>query len=200
MSDVSLLPRTFYEREPAEVAPSLLGKLLIRKVSRKVLIGRIVEVEAYLGADDPAAHAFAGLTARNSVLFGPAGHAYVYFIYGMHYCLNFSCEPEGQAGCVLLRAIEPISGLEEMARRRGLPRGIAPRRLASGPGRLCQALEITRTAINGVDVTHRDSPLQVGDDGFDSAEIIATPRIGIRKAADRPLRFLLKGNVYVSSR
>jgi DNA-3-methyladenine glycosylase len=159
-----------------------------------------VEVEAYLGSQDPAAHAYAGLTARNSVIFGPAGHAYVYFIYGMYYCLNFSCEPEGQAGCVLLRAIEPISGSEEMARLRGLPKGIAPCRLTSGPGRLCQALEITRSAINGVDITQPDSPLQVGDDGFDPAEIVATPRIGIRKAADLPLRFLLKGNLCVSGK
>ncbi len=200
MPDVSLLPRTFYEREPLKVARNLLGKLLIRKLSRKKLIGRIVEVEAYLGANDPAAHAYAGLTARNAVLFGPAGHAYVYFIYGMYYCLNFSCEPEGQAGCVLLRAIEPISGLEEMARRRGLPKNSAPRRLTSGPGKLCQALDITRSNINGVDVTQPESPLQVADDGFDPEEIVATPRIGIRKAADLPLRFLLKDNLCVSGR
>jgi DNA-3-methyladenine glycosylase len=200
MSDVSLLPRTFYEREPSKVARELLGKLLIRKLSRKKLVGRIVEVEAYLGAKDPAAHAYAGLTARNAVLFGPAGHAYVYFIYGMYYCLNFSCEPEGQAGCVLLRALEPVSGLEEMARRRGLPKNSAPRRFASGPGKLCQALDITRSEINGMDVTQPDSPLQVADDGFDPEEILATPRIGIRKAADLPLRFLLKGNPSVSGR
>lgn len=200
MLDVSLLPRTFYEREPSEVAQALLGKLLIRKIARKKLVGRIVEVEAYLGSKDPAAHAYAGLTARNAVLFGPAGHAYVYFIYGMHYCLNFSCEPEGQAGCVLLRAIEPVSGLEEMARLRGLPKHVPPRQLASGPGRLCQALDITRHAINGIDVTQPKSPLQVADDGFDPKEIIATPRIGIRKAADMPLRFLLKGNLHISGR
>jgi DNA-3-methyladenine glycosylase len=200
MPDVSLLPRTFYERKPAEVAKALLGKVLIRKISRKVLMARIVEVEAYLGSQDPAAHAYAGLTARNAILFGPAGHAYVYFIYGMYYCLNFSCEPEGQAGCVLLRALEPIRGLEEMARQRGLPKSSAPCRLTSGPGRLCQALGITRSAINGVDVTQSDSPLQVGEDGFDPAEVVATPRIGIRKAADLPLRFLLKGNVCVSGK
>lgn len=200
MPDVSLLPRTFYECEPVKVARNLIGKLLIRKLSRKKLIGRIVEVEAYLGAKDPAAHAYAGLTARNAVLFGPAGHAYVYFIYGMYYCLNFSCEPEGQAGCVLLRAIEPISGLEEMAKRRGLPKNSAPHRLTSGPGKLCQALDITRSNINGVDVTQPGSPLQIEDDGFDPGEIVATPRIGIRKAADLPLRFLLKGNPCVSGR
>src|SRR6266568_763871 len=153
MADVSLLPRTFYEREPSEVAPALLGKLLIRKLRKKILVGRIVEVEAYLGNADPAAHAYAGMTARNAVLFGPAGHAYVYFIYGMYYCLNFSCEPKGMAGCVLLRAIEPISGLEEMARLRRVPLKGAPGRLTGGPGKLCQALDITRSAINGVDVT-----------------------------------------------
>ncbi len=200
MADVSLLPRTFYEREPSEVAPALLGKLLIRKLRKKILVGRIVEVEAYLGNADPAAHAYAGMTARNAVLFGPAGHAYVYFIYGMYYCLNFSCEPKGMAGCVLLRAIEPISGLEEMARLRRVPLKGAPGRLTGGPGKLCQALDITRSAINGVDVTQPDSPLQVADDGLDPREIVATPRIGIRKAADLPLRFLLKGHHCVSGR
>lgn len=200
MADVSVLPRTFYEREPSEVAPALLGKLLIRKLRRKILVGRIVEVEAYLGSADPAAHAYAGITARNAVLFGPAGHAYVYFIYGMYYCLNFSCEPEGQAGCVLLRAIEPISGLEEMARLRGIPLKGPHRNLTGGPGKLCQALDITRSGINGLDITQPDSPLRVADDGFDPQEIVATPRIGIRKAADLPLRFLLKDNHCVSGR
>lgn len=164
-------------------------------------MGRIVEVEAYLGAKDPAAHAFAGLTPRNAVLFGPAGHAYVYFIYGMYFCLNFSCEPEGQAGCVLIRALEPVQGMEEMARRRKLAaKESTLHKLASGPGKLCQALDITREAINGIDVTQKESVLQVADDGFVAGAITAGPRIGIRKAAELPLRFCLKGNLCLSVR
>ena len=120
------------------------------------LQGRIVEVEAYLGAGDLAAHAAAGNTARNSVLWGPPGHAYVYFIYGVHYCLNISCLPDGDAGCVLIRALEPVNGIAEMAKARGLadldltsPRDL--RKLASGPGKLCEALAITRPRDNGKD-------------------------------------------------
>src|SRR5215510_8224934 len=115
-----LLPRSFFNRDPRVVARELLGKLVVRKDGRKVLAGRIVEVEAYLGANDLAAHAAAGRTARNQVLWGPPGHAYVYFIYGVHYCLNISCLPDGQAGCVLIRALEPVAGLEQMARSRKL--------------------------------------------------------------------------------
>ncbi|MGC8549689.1 MAG: DNA-3-methyladenine glycosylase [Acidobacteriaceae bacterium] len=191
----------FFLAPPDRVARRLLGKLLIRqpdKPSDEPTIGRIVEVEAYFGVNDPAAHAFAGKTARNAVLFGPPGRAYVYFIYGMHYCLNVSCEPEGHAGCVLIRALQPLAGLTTMARRRNLTPSAQPRLLASGPGRLCQALAITRAAHNGLDLTHPDSPLTLADDGFPPHPIDATPRIGIRHAADRPLRFTLRGNPFVS--
>src|SRR5260370_13983511 len=147
------LPRPFFTRDPRRVAGELLGKLIVRKQGRKVLAGRIVEVEAYLGADDLAAHAAAGRTSRNEVLWGPPGHAYVSFIYGVHYCLNISCLPEGEAGCVLIRALEPVCGLELMAPGRGLkdlnlesPRDL--RKLFSGPRRLCQALSITRQRDN----------------------------------------------------
>src|SRR6185312_909373 len=109
-----LVAREFFNRDPREVCPELLGKIIVRREGRKNVAGRIVEVEAYLGADDAAAHAAAGRTARNDVIFGPPGHAYVYFIYGMHYCLNISCMPEGDAGCVLIRALEPVSGAAEM--------------------------------------------------------------------------------------
>ncbi len=190
----------FFLRKPDRVARHLLGKLLIRQPnnpSGEPAIGRIVEVEAYFGSNDPAAHAFAGKTARNAVLFGPPGHAYVYFIYGMHYCLNVSCEPEGHAGCVLIRALEPIAGLATMARRRNLAANAHPRLLASGPGRLCQALAITR-AHNGLDLTEPSYPLTLADDGFPTQPIDATPRIGIRHAADRPLRFTLRGNPFLS--
>jgi len=176
----------------------LLGKVLVRRCEGEWLSGRIVEVEAYLGDGDEAAHAYAGKTRRNEVLFGPPGFAYVYFIYGMHYCLNISCEPEGQAGSVLLRALEPLEGTGTMARLRGVEPGANPRLLASGPGRLCQALGITRDMHNGVDVTHGHSGLHVEDDGFIAGRVAVLPRVGIRKAADRPLRFALAGNHFVS--
>ena len=152
-----------------------------------------------MGPHDPAAHGYRGRrSARNDRLFGPPGTAYVYFIYGMHFCLNISCEPEGRAGCVLLRALEPLEGLDTMARLRGLPPGASPRLLASGPGKLCQALAITRQTHNGMDLASRRSGLHLEDDGCISTPIEAGPRIGIRKAADRPLRFLLSGNRFVS--
>jgi DNA-3-methyladenine glycosylase len=187
----TILPRSFYLDSPEVVARNLLGKLVVRRLDRKRLTGRITEVEAYLGADDPAAHTFIGKTPRNAVLFGPPGHAYVYFIYGMHYCLNFSCLPDGEPGGVLIRALDPVEGLETMARLRGFVSVPKPTLLTSGPGRLCQALGITREKHNGLDVTRADSPLQVIDDGFRPGSILTTPRIGIRKAADRPLRFLV---------
>ena len=151
-------------------ARAVLGKLLVRRTSDALLVGRIVEVEAYIGDGDPAAHAAAGRTARNAVLFGPPGHAYVYFIYGMHSCLNISCEPEGQAGSVLVRALEPLQGLAQMAAWRGLAPHAPPRLLTSGPGRLCQAFGITRATHNGVDLLSEDSELQLRDDGCESAE------------------------------
>lgn len=194
---MTLLPRSFFSRSPDAVARELLGKVLVSCIRGQRLAGRIVEVEAYFGKDDPAAHSAAGKTARNAVLFGPPGHAYVYFIYGMHSCVNVSCEPEGQAGCVLIRALEPLSGLDTMARLRGLSPA-KPKMLASGPGRLCQALAITRATHNGLDLTDTASELQIQDDGFRPEKITATPRIGIRKAVEKPHRFLIEGNGFVS--
>jgi DNA-3-methyladenine glycosylase len=198
MARCPIVPRPFYIHPPDQVAQALLGKILVRRCEGEWLSGRIVEVEAYFGLGDEAAHAFAGKTRRNAVLFGPPGFAYVYFIYGMHYCLNISCEPDGQAGCVLLRALEPLEGLATMGRMRGVEPGSNPRLLASGPGRLCQALGITRDMHNGVDVTHSHSGLHVEDDGFVADGIAVLPRVGIRKAVDRPLRFALEGNSFVS--
>lgn len=195
---MSPLPPGFYLRSPEVVAPALLGKLLIRRYGSECLVGRIVEDEAYLGADDPAAHAFVGRTARNDVLFGPPGRAYVYFIYGMHYCLNVSCEPDGKAGSVLIRAIEPIAGLKQMAAFRNLPSSAPGRLLTSGPGRLCQAFGITRPEHNGVDLTSPESELQIADDGSKAPPVEVSPRIGIRKAAALPLRFHVRGNRFVS--
>jgi DNA-3-methyladenine glycosylase len=198
MAKSPVLPRAFYVDPPDRVAQRLLGKLLVRRQEGVRLAGRIVETEAYFGFGDPAAHAFVGKTLRNEVLFGPPGFAYVYFIYGMHFCLNISCEPDGQAGSVLLRALEPLEGLRTMARLRGLASAANPRLLASGPGRLCQALGIERETHNGIDVCSGRSGLHVEDDGFEPAEIEALPRVGIRKAADRPLRFSIAGNRFVS--
>jgi DNA-3-methyladenine glycosylase len=202
-----LLARGFFEAGPEEVARRLLGKLLVRVGSGgEVLAGRMVELEAYLGPHndppDPAAHAHRGPTPRNLVLFGPAGHAYVYSIYGKYFCMNISCEREGQAGCVLVRALEPVTGMEAMARNRGLREDAAARELTSGPSRLCQALGLTRAAHNGMDLLEEDSELQVRDDGWPgaemAAEVVVTPRIGIRHAADRLLRFAVAGHACVS--
>lgn len=172
--------------------------MLVRRLEDALLLARITEVEAYFGEGDPAAHAAAGRTARNAVLFGPAGHAYVYFIYGMYSCLNISCEPEGRAGCVLVRALEPLEGMTRMAHLRRLGPHAAPRLLTAGPGRLCQAIGITRATHNGMDLLNATSNLQLRDDGFKAQRVVTTPRIGITKAAERPLRFLLAGNPCVS--
>lgn len=198
-----LLPRNFFEASPEIVSPRLLGKLLVvRERFGEVLSGRIVEVEAYLGphnqTPDPAAHSHRGPTPRNQVLFGPAGHAYIYFIYGRYFCANFSCETEGLGGGILLRALEPVSGLARMAANRKLGRKASPHMLTSGPGRLCQALGITRLKHNGLDVTSRTSALQVRDDGCVISEILVTARIGITHAVDLPMRFAIPGNPFVS--
>lgn len=201
------LDRAFFARNPRRVARELLGKVLVRRGSgepaaSRRLTARIVEVEAYLGEKDPAAHAAAGRTARNAVLFGPPGHAYVYFIYGNHYCLNVSCEREGKAGSVLFRAVEPLSGVEEMVRARGIevrgPKDLP--KLTSGPGRMAQAFGITRTRDNGCDLTSAAGSLWIGEDGYRARGIRVTARIGIAKAADHPLRYILAGNPFVSGR
>ncbi|QNI31094.1 DNA-3-methyladenine glycosylase [Alloacidobacterium dinghuense] len=194
----SVVPVSFYERAPDIVARALLGKMVVRDWKTERLIGRIVEVEAYFGTEDPAAHSYIGRTARNAVLFGPPGIAYVYFIYGMYYCLNVSCEPDGQAGGVLIRALEPVAGLETMAKLRKLAPNPKPQLLTSGPGRLCQALDITRAAHNGLDVTDPSSCLRIEDDNYHPEAIQVTPRIGIRHAADLPARFLIDKNKFVS--
>ncbi len=202
-AEIRPLHRAFFARDPRRVARELLGKVLIRNVTAArngPLTARIVEVEAYLGQEDPAAHAAAGNTARTSVLFGPPGHAYVYFIYGNHYCLNVSCEPEGRAGSVLFRALEPLTGLEEMAQARGMelqvPKDVI--QLTNGPGKLCEAFAITRARDNGCDLTSTTGSLWIGDDGYCAGTVTTTPRIGITKAADKPLRYLLDGNSFVS--
>lgn len=187
-SDV--LERPFYERPAVEVARDCLGKVLVHGRTA----GRIVEVEAYLGTGDLAAHASRGVTDRTRVLFGPPAHAYVYFIYGMYECLNFVAEPEGEAGCVLIRALEPLAGVSIMRRRR--PRARRPEDLANGPGRLTLAMGITRS-LNGSSLV--SGPLQVRALRSDTAfNIAVTPRVGIKHCTEWPLRFLIAGNPFVS--
>ena len=206
------MQRRFFAEPPEIVAPQLLGKLLAARTPAGWLAGRIVEVEAYLGphiteTPDPAAHSFRGVTPRNRVMFGPPGHAYVYFIYGMYYCVNVTCEPEGKAGCILVRALEPVLGIETMAVNRGIAmhdpaaKGAvksAASKLTGGPGRLCRALAITRPEHNGLDLLDPDSPLQLRQDEWQPQPVSITPRIGIRHAADLPLRFAVAGHACVS--
>jgi DNA-3-methyladenine glycosylase len=194
------LPRDFYARDPRAVSRDLLGRVLVRRQQRKLLTARIVEVEAYLGENDPAAHSASGRTARNFVLFGPPGLSYVYFIYGNHYCFNVSCLPDGEAGGVLFRALEPISGIEQMAEARDISIDATAdlRKLTSGPGRLAEAFSITRERDNDKDLTSPKSDLFIVDDGFRPRHIEITPRIGITKAAQRPLRYIIAGNKFVS--
>ncbi len=202
-----VLRRSFYEGSPERVAREVLGKVLVSTAGRHPLAGRIVEAEAYHGADDPAAHAFAGKTTRNAVLFGPPGFAYVYFIYGMYFCLNVSCEIDGTGGGVLFRAVEPLDsyegksgGIAAMRKLRGLSANSPDRLIASGPGRLCQSYGITRENTNGLDYTDPESPLRIEDDGYRIGKILASPRIGVSKAAERPLRFYLADSVFVSGK
>jgi DNA-3-methyladenine glycosylase len=235
---VTLLKAEFFNRDPRRVARALLGKLLVRKTPSGILAGRIVETEAYLGQDDAAAHTAAGRTARNSVLFGPPGHAYVYFIYGNYYCLNASCLPDGAPGGVLFRALEPVAGIELMAKARGIeivwgraPSQACPERsrriqagrssavaggrsksqfvrvkefdlkkISSGPGRLTEALEIARERDNGKNLVSARSDLRIVDDGYRVKRVIITPRIGIVKSAEQPLRYYIADNAFVSGR
>ena len=190
MSAGVILPRRFYARDTVQVSRDLLGKVLAHGETA----GIIVETEAYLGGDDLASHSAVGITPRTQVIFGPPGHAYVYLSYGMHECLNIVAEREGQPGCALIRALEPVEGIEIMrARRPGIR---TDRDLASGPGRLTKALAITR-AHNGVDMTRGELTVRRPrhEREFD---IEVTPRIGITKCADWPLRFIIRGNKYVS--
>lgn len=187
------LPRSFYLRHPVAVAPELLNKILVRDDGRA---GRIVEVEAYAGSEDAAAHSFKGRTARNASMFRPGGHLYVYFTYGMHWCANAVCGPADQGWAVLIRALEPLSGLEEMRKARNDPP--RDRDLASGPGKLCQAMGIGRS-LDGADLVARDRGIWIASDGMPPPEEPSVGvRIGIRHAAEKPWRWYVSGNPHVS--
>ena len=190
------LARDFYEDSPLAVAPRLLNKLLVTSDGRA---GRIVEVEAYWGEQDPASHAFRGRTARNATMFLRGGHLYVYRSYGMHWCANVVCGPEGEAQAVLLRALEPVAGLDLMrASRWRAQRRQEDRDLCRGPGRLCEALGVDKT-YDGEDLTRRSSRLWVADDGVAPPDPLAgSPRVGISVGTDLPWRFALVGHPCLS--
>jgi len=189
------LDRSFFNRETRGVAEDLLGKILVRKIENEIIAGKIVEVEAYLGENDPAAHASAGCTERTKVLYGEPGNAYIFKIRGYH-CLNAVTEEVGSPGCVLVRAVEPLMGIERMRKFRGshIKRDID---LTNGPAKLCQAFDIDLN-LYGVDLTSGDSTLFICGDLNEKFEIETTKRIGITKAADWKLRYNIKDNSFVS--
>jgi DNA-3-methyladenine glycosylase len=189
------LPRSFYEQATVDVAKQLLGKYLVRNHPQGVTVGRIVETEAYIGPHDHACHASHGRTPRTEVMFGPAGHAYVYFVYGVHYMLNLVTEAFNHPAAVLIRALEPIDGIELMQTRRKTEKR---RDLCSGPGKLCQAFAIDRS-LNAADLC--GDIIHVEDRGAPVPKLLAKPRIGVDYAGkwkDKPFRFLARGNEFVS--
>jgi DNA-3-methyladenine glycosylase len=199
------LPREFFDRSALEVAPALLGCVLEHSTADGLVAVSLSEVEAYMAAADPASHAYRGMTARNAVMFGPPGHAYVYFTYGMHFCVNVVCGPPGLAEAVLLRAGRVIAGEELARRRRGFDPTRAPRDLARGPARLCQALAIDR-AQDGADLCDPSGGLRLRAAAGDALapapaqpRIDVGPRVGVSKAADIPWRFWLAHDPTVSA-
>ena len=193
---VAPIPREFYEQDTRAAAQKLLGQSVVRRLpTGEMLSGIIVETEAYL-TDDPACHAYRGRTPRNSTMFGPPGHAYVYFTYGLHMMLNLVCASEGTAEAVLIRALEPVEGVETMRAHRG---GISEtRQLTNGPGKLAQALALTRLSHNGVDVTDPASELLILPNEYPPFDLVTATRIGISRGADLPWRYYVAGSPYVS--
>ncbi len=190
-------PRAFYDRDTVQVAKDLLGAYLVRELDGHLLVGRIVETEAYVGMDDRASHASVGRTRRNAVMFGPPGYAYVYVIYGIHHCLNVVTEREGFPAAVLIRAVEPVQGVDIMRRLRG---GRPDRELTNGPGKLCQALGID-LRLYGHDLCAGEH-LWIAPGALKSDEsIVQGPRVGVqgdKRALTVPWRFAIKGHPYVS--
>ncbi|HXZ90862.1 MAG TPA: DNA-3-methyladenine glycosylase [Candidatus Dormibacteraeota bacterium] len=199
MSQLRILDAEFYARDTVKVAPGLVGKWLVRIVGGERLIGRIVEVEAYRGKDDPASHAYRGRTPRNAPMYGEPGHAYIYFTYGNHYCLNITTQPTGIPGAVLLRAIQPLEGLGTMRRLRP---NVPDTELTNGPGKLTKALNIDKS-LNEQSMTVK-GPLFVAEPQSQLVqadyEIWRSTRIGVTEALDKRWRFFLKLNPYVSKR
>jgi len=202
---VALIPRDFFARHSVQVAPELLGCVIEHQTAAGLVAVELTEVEAYAGASDPASHAYRGKTARNAVMFGPPGHAYVYFTYGMHFCVNLVCLGNGSASAVLLRAGRVIEGAELAGARRTRGATAVPfRDLARGPARLCQALDIDRTQ-DGADVCVADSPLRMRwpdartTDRSAEITVASGPRVGISSAAEIPWRFWIEGEPTVSA-
>ncbi|HYW01182.1 MAG TPA: DNA-3-methyladenine glycosylase [Candidatus Acidoferrum sp.] len=189
----SILCRALYERDTIIVAKELLGKFVVRVVGRNRLVGRIVEVEAYRGFDDPASHAFHGITPRTAPMFGEPGHAYVYFTYGNHYCFNVTTERTGVAGAVLIRALEPVEGVNVMKRFRP---HVSTLDITNGPGKLTKALCIDKS-LNKIDLTKRGRLFLRGNNS-ERVEVACSVRIGITAGTDRLWRFFVNGNPYVS--
>jgi DNA-3-methyladenine glycosylase len=198
---VRALPRRFYARDSRAVAPDLLNKVLVRRdgvggSARTTRAGRIVEVEAYAGAEDPASHGYRGLTPRTATMFGPPGHLYVYFTYGMHFCANTVCGPEGESSAVLLRALAPVAGLDEMRAARGRT-ARRDRDLCSGPAKLCQAMGIDRV-LDGADLVAGEE-VQIVDDGTPPpADPARGVRVGISVAQEHPWRWYVAGDTNLS--
>jgi DNA-3-methyladenine glycosylase len=195
-----VVERSFYARPALDVARDLMGLVLVRRSPKGTVAGRIVEAEAYIGSEDRACHAWRGKTPRNAVMFGPPGHAYIYFVYGMHWCLNLVTDREGVPSAVLLRAVEPVEGIEWMRARR--PKARSDRQLTSGPARLCQAFALDGS-LNGADLCLPDSPILVEDRGLGHGPIVATPRIGVDYAgewAPKPFRLHDASSPFVSVR
>jgi|TARA_B100002003_G_scaffold97085_1_gene90452 DNA-3-methyladenine glycosylase len=189
--------RRFYTRDTLKVAKAILGKVLVRRTPLEVFTGKIVETEAYRGTDDPASHSFRGKTNRNEVMFGKPGITYVYFTYGNHHCLNIVTERTGIPAAVLIRSIEPLKGIETMKRNRSVEKIID---VASGPGKLTKAFQITRED-NNIDVTDSSSNISIHTPAKEkSFQIVQTTRIGIRLAQEFPWRFYIKENPHVSKR
>ena len=195
-----MMDRAFYDRPTLEVARDLIGLVVVRRSPDGVVAGRVVETEAYIGLDDRASHASRGRTSRNAVMFGPPGHAYVYFVYGMHWCLNLVTEPDGIPAAVLLRAVEPVEGIALMRARR--PKARKDQQLTSGPARLCQALAVDG-ALDGADLCTPASALHVDDRGCARGTVVAAPRVGVDYAgewAQKPFRFYEDESPFVSAR
>jgi DNA-3-methyladenine glycosylase len=189
-----ILPASFYDRDPVTVAQELLGQLLVREFGGRVLAGRIVETEAYLAIDDPASHAYGGRTVRNATMFGRPGRAYVYLSYGLHHCVNVVTEKEGVASAVLLRAVEPLVGMDIMQTRRGIE---VPTRLARGPGNLCQAFAIDRQ-LDAWNLTLGQRLWCARKTLSPQVDIAVTPRVGISMGHELPLRFYVVASPFVS--
>ena len=195
-----MLDRTFYDRPAPDVARDLIGLYLVRRLPEGIVAGRIVEAEAYVGPQDLACHASRGRTPRTEVMFGPPGHAYVYFVYGMHWCLNFVTEAEGIPAAVLIRAVEPAEGIAAMRARR--PKARRDVDLTSGPARLCDAFGIDGS-LNGADLCQPGSALWAEDRQTPRGTLVATPRIGVAYAGEwaaKPFRFYEDANPFVSVR